>query len=85
MVEGDWGDCVRACRETYDSDSIIRSTVNELGNNLFSGINSELGSTYKRRGGGAEIQANALVWVGLSISAVALITFLLIRPSQKSS
>jgi hypothetical protein len=44
-----------------------------------------LGSTYKRRGGGAEIQANALVWVGLSISAVALITFLLVHPSKKSS
>lgn len=44
-----------------------------------------MGSTYKRRGAGAEIEGNALVWVGLSISAVALITFLLVRPSQKSS
>ncbi len=43
-----------------------------------------MGSTYKRRGAGAELEGNALVWVGLSISAVALITFLLVRPSQKS-
>ena len=42
-----------------------------------------MGSTYKRRGASAELEGNALVWVGLSISAVALITFLLVRPSQK--
>lgn len=44
-----------------------------------------MGSAYKRRGAGAELEGNALVWVGLSISAVALITFLLVRPSRKSS
>lgn len=44
-----------------------------------------MGSTYKSRGAGNELQGNALVWVGLSISATALIAFLLVRSSQKQS
>ncbi|MEN8785556.1 MAG: hypothetical protein ABF379_14420 [Akkermansiaceae bacterium] len=44
-----------------------------------------LGGSYQRRGVGAEVQGNALVWVGLSISVVALVTFLIVRPLRKSS
>lgn len=44
-----------------------------------------MGSTYKSRGAGNELQGNTLVWVGLSISATALIAFLLVRSSQKQS
>ena len=44
-----------------------------------------VGSTYKSRGAGNELQGNALVWVGLSISATALIAFFVVRSSQKQS
>jgi hypothetical protein len=41
-----------------------------------------LGGTYQRRDAGLEIQGNPLVWVGLSISAIALIIYLTIRPKR---
>jgi hypothetical protein len=65
--------------------TLARRTLAAFPFGMILALGGLMGSTYKRRGAGAELEGNALVWVGLSISAVALITFLLVRPSQKSS
>lgn len=65
--------------------TFARRTLAAFPFGLILALGGLLGSTYQRRGVGAEIQGNALVWVGLSISVVALVTFLLIRPSKESS
>ena len=44
-----------------------------------------LGGTYQRSDAGPEIQGNSLVWVGLSISAIALMIHLTVRPSRSRS
>lgn len=65
--------------------AFARRTLAAFPFGLILALGGLLGTTYQRRGVGAEIEANAVVWVGLSISVVALVTFLLVRPSRKSS
>ena len=65
--------------------TFARRTLAAFPFGLIIALGGLLGGSFKRRSVGAEIQGNALVWIGLSISAAALVTFLLIRPSRKSS
>ncbi|MDB4652814.1 hypothetical protein OAE39_00915 [Akkermansiaceae bacterium] len=65
--------------------TFARRTLAAFPFGLILALGGLLGGSYQRRGVGDEVQGNALVWVGLSISVVALVTFLIVRPSQKSS
>lgn len=58
---------------------IIKRSLAGVPLGIILALSGLLGGTYQRRHVGPEVQGNALVWVGLSVSAIALLIYLIAR------